>query len=248
MQLAELIRLFTNKEPSCYSLKLQTCSYADFNAVHIDTGMVKLYLLGGENTIKQSAKEINKAAFLDAGGSPSVVVFPWARASFDNIYARRRRVSRYFKNLGARSVDFVEYSESVEEISVKMMQSDLVYLTGGQMTILVTRLISKGVDRLLHNYEGVIVGRSAGALALAKKGVVTNRYSKDLKLVSGLGLADLCLKTHYDSSKENLLGKLSKTQSICAVPINSAIIYIENDLSFVGDVFLFEKGEKKKLT
>jgi peptidase E len=221
-------------------------SDADFNACHVVIHMVKLYLLGGENTIKQSAKEINQAAFIDAGGSPSVLVFPWARASFDNIYARRRRLCRYFKSLGAKSVHFADYSEPLEEIADRMSQSDLVYLTGGQLTILFSRLIAKGVDDLLRKYDGVIIGRSAGALVLAQQGVVTNRYTKATKFAPGLGIADLCLKTHYESSKDSTLRKLSKTQSIYAVPINSAILYDNGDISFVGEVFLFEDGDKKK--
>ena len=209
--------------------------------------MPKLYLLGGENTIKQSAKEINQTAFRDASGSPSVLVFPWARASFDNIYTRKRRLSKYFKNLGAKSVHFADYSEPLEEIAERMSQSDLVYLTGGQLTILFSRLIAKGVDDLLRKYDGVIIGRSAGALALAKQGVVTNRYSKATKFAPGLGLADLSLKTHYESSKDLTLRRLSKTQSIYAIPINSAILINDTSLTFVGDVFLFEDGDKKKV-
>jgi dipeptidase E len=209
--------------------------------------MAKLYLLGGENTIKQSAKEINQAAFIDAGGSPSVLVFPWARASFDNIYARRKRLRRYFKSLGAKSVHFADYSEPLEEIADRMSQSDLVYLTGGQLTILFSRLTTKGVDDLLRKYDGVIIGRSAGALALTKQGVVTNRYTKATKLAPGLGLVDLCLKTHYEPSKDATLRRLSKIQSIYAVPINSAILINYASLTFVGDVFLFKDGDKNKV-
>lgn len=209
--------------------------------------MTKLYLLGGENTILQSAKEINKAAFIDAGGSPVVLVFPWARASFDNIYLRRRRIQRYFKNLGALSIDFVDYSEEIQDIATKVSHSDIIYLTGGQMMILVTRLVTKGMEKLLQKYEGIIVGRSAGALALAKQGVVTNRYSKATILASGLGLADFSLKTHYNSSKDAALIRLSKLQNIYALPINSAIVCENNNLSFIGNAFLFENGEKKKI-
>ena len=209
--------------------------------------MAKLYLLGGENTIKRTAREINHAAFIDAGGSPDVLVFTWARASFDNIYARRRRIRGYFQSLGAKSVKFVDYSESLEEISAQMTQSTLIYLTGGQLTILITRLKAKGVDDLLRDFSGVIVGRSAGALALAKQGVVTERYSQKVKLMPGLGLANLYLKTHYKPAKDEALKRLSVTQKIYAIPSASALIWKDNKASFFGKCFLFEKGEKRKL-
>jgi len=45
--------------------------------------MPKLYLLGGENVYKRSAREVNERAFQDAGEPLDILVFPWARASFD---------------------------------------------------------------------------------------------------------------------------------------------------------------------
>jgi len=208
--------------------------------------MAKFYLLGGENTIRKSAKEINKSAFLDAGVSPAFLVFPWARASFDDNYLRRRRLSKYFQSLGARSVDFVDFSEPTSMIAERMANTELVYLTGGQMIILLARLKQTGVDKLLTKYDGLIIGRSAGALALAKYGIVTNRYSKQVKAAPGLGLTDLCIKTHYEPSKDGFLENFSQRQSIFAIPSHSAIIVDKGNLSFLGEVYLFEKGEKHK--
>ena len=54
--------------------------------------MAKLYFLGGERVVKQDSREINKAAFHEAAEEPRVVVFPWARASFDKKYKRRQRL------------------------------------------------------------------------------------------------------------------------------------------------------------
>ena len=64
--------------------------------------MVKLYFLGGENVAKREAKEINEKAFQDAGGTPTVLVVPWARPSFDAKYRRRKKLADYFRSLGAR--------------------------------------------------------------------------------------------------------------------------------------------------
>jgi hypothetical protein len=76
--------------------------------------MTKLYFLGGENVAKRDAKEVNAQAFQDAGGAPVVLVVPWARPSFDASYKRRKRVVDYFRSLGASTVDFSEFSDSLE--------------------------------------------------------------------------------------------------------------------------------------
>jgi dipeptidase E len=135
--------------------------------------MPKYYLLGGENIHKRDAEEVNQRAFNDAGETPKILVFPWARASFDKTYLKSKLLFDYFRSLGASTVNIVEYSFTLEEIKEKIFESDLVYLTGGVTSVLLERLRKLGVDSLLKDYEGIIVGRSAGALALCKKCVIT---------------------------------------------------------------------------
>jgi dipeptidase E len=209
------------------------------------TCMTKLYFLGGENVAKRDSREINEAAFRDAGEAPAVVVFPWARMSFDNTFKRRKRLFDYFISLGACTIDFVEYSDPPETVAQKVEFSDLIYLPGGLASVLIERLKNKNVDRLLHDYDGVVVGRSAGALALGKKCVVTrNRPNPTSKLIPGIGLVDFSVKAHYKHSKDDALRRLSKEERIYAIPERSALVYNDGCLSFMGDVYLFQKGEK----
>jgi peptidase E len=128
-----------------------------------------------------------------------------------------------------------------------MAESNLVYLTGGLASVLVERLKNMGVDRLLHDYGSVIVGRSAGALALCRKCIITCRSNSKVKIINGIGLADLTLKVHYKPEKENALEKLSRQEKIYAVPEGSALIYNNDACSFIGEVYLFENGKKRML-
>lgn len=209
--------------------------------------MPKLYFLGGENVFKRSAREVNERAFQDAGEPLIVIVFPWARASFDKTYKRRKRIVDYFISLGADKIEFIEYSDPKEIIAEKISFSNLIYLTGGLVSALVERLRKIDVDHLLQNYQGVIIGRSAGALALSKRAVITCRQSQKTKLVNGLGLVDLTLKVHYTPEKDSELELLSKKDKIYAVPSSSAIVYENGALSFIGEAFLFENGKKRNL-
>ncbi|MGD6806595.1 MAG: Type 1 glutamine amidotransferase-like domain-containing protein [Candidatus Bathyarchaeia archaeon] len=209
--------------------------------------MPRIYLLGGETVSCRSAKEINLAAFEDAAKSPSVLVFPWARASFDRSYSKRKLLQCYFSSLGAGSVDFVEYGED-EAIREKLAQSDLVYLTGGQAMILIERSKKAGLHRLLKDYEGVIVGRSAGALALCRGCVTTCRYNSKVRVTEGLGLVDITLKTHYLPQKDETLRHFSLKQPIYAVPKDSALTCDNGNLSAIGTVYLFQNGQKQAIT
>ncbi len=209
--------------------------------------MAKLYLLGGENVRKRSALVINERAFQDAAEHPSVVVFPWARASFDGAYRKRKLLSEYFVGLGAINVDFVEYSDSKDTIRQKIASSNLIYLTGGLVNALLERLAKMGVNDMLRSYDGVIVGRSAGALALCRRCVITNRRNKQAKTVGGMGLADIALKVHYKPEKDTALHQLSKRGRIYAVPSRSAIVYENGIRQILGKAYLFDNGEKIKL-
>jgi peptidase E len=209
--------------------------------------MTKLYFLGGENVVKRDSREINEVAFRDAAEAPRVVVFPWARASFDKACKRRKRLFDYFRNLGASTVDFADYSDTMEEITKKVACSNLIYLPGGLASVLVERLKNKNVDRLLHKYSGVVVGRSAGALALGKKCVVTkNRRTPISRLISGIGLVNFSVKAHYKPSKDEALKRLSQQEKIYAIPERAALVYDNGALSFMGDVYLFQNGEKTR--
>ena len=215
--------------------------------MQIILGMPKLYLLGGENVFNRTAKEVNERAFQDAGTPLVVVVFAWARASFDRDYKKRANLTDYFKSLGANTVEFIEYSYPKELIAQKIASSNLIYLTGGLVTALVERLKRMGVDNLLRNYSGVIVGRSAGALVLCRKCIITNRRSKAVSIIDGLGLTDLTLKAHYKPQNDETLVLLSKQQPIYAVPARSALICKNGKLSLMGKAFLFDKGLKQEL-
>ncbi len=207
--------------------------------------MPKYYLLGGENTHKRDAEEINLCAFDDAGKTPRVLVFAWARASFDKTYPKSKLMFDYFRSLGALTVNTVDYSCTFDEIKEKLSESDLVYLTGGVPTVLVERLKKSGIRSLLRDFEGVIVGRSAGALALCKKCLITCRSTSEVTVIDGLGLVDLTFKAHYKLGKDEKLIALSKSADIFAVPKDSAIISDNGSLSVINNVYLFHKGERQ---
>ena len=209
--------------------------------------MPKLYLLGGENVYKRNALVINEDAFKEAGERPTVVVFPWARASFDRAYPERKLLSDYFFSLGATSVDFMDFSDSRQRIAEKIAVSGLIYLTGGLVSALVERLRKSNVDSMLFDYRGVVVGRSAGALALCRRCVVTPRRSKKVRVIDGLGLADLTLKAHYRRIKDEILLKLSQNEKIYAIPSRSAIVYDGAIQKIIGKAYVFENGVREIL-
>ncbi len=119
--------------------------------------MPRYYLLGGENTHKRDAQEVNQRAFNDAGGRPRVLVFSWTRASFDKTYPKRKLLFDYFRSLGSTTVNTMDYSSSCSEIKERICESDLVYLTGGVPSVLVERLKKLGSAFYLRSLRGLLL-------------------------------------------------------------------------------------------
>ncbi len=206
--------------------------------------MPKLYLLGGENVYRRSAKEINQKAFEDTAQPRRVLVFPWARASFDRHYQKRKLFVDYMRSLGASTVDFIEYSEG-DSLAERIAASNLIYLTGGQPSVLMERARTIGLEPLLKRYRGVIVGRSAGALALCSRFVSTIRSNSKVRVLDGLGIVDITLKAHYTPQKDEALKRFSFETPIFALPAGSALVCGNGKLSVIGEVYLFHEGERQ---
>jgi peptidase E len=213
----------------------------------LDTRMTKLYFLGGEDVAERDSKEINEKAFMEAGGTPDVLIFNWTAESADKMGKYAKIMVDYFKDIGASTVEFAEYSDSLEKIAQKAKRSDLIYLPGGITTILLERILESKVDSLLREYDKIIVGNSAGALALGRDCILTRgKRNKRTVIIPGLSLVDFSVKVHYKPSKDNELKQLSHERKIYAIPERCALIYDRGYVSSIGDIYLFQNGEKTK--
>jgi dipeptidase E len=209
--------------------------------------MGKLYFLGGEDIVKRDSKEINKRALFAAGGAPNVLIFPWTSESMDRADKYRNIMAKYFEELGASKIEFADSTESLKELVKKVNRSDLVYLRGGATRVLVERMKNARADNLLRKCNKVVVGNSAGALALCEDCILTKDEDNPVTvMISGFGLVDFSVKVHYNASKDIELKELSMKRKIYAIAERCALVYDGGDPTFIGDVYLFHKGKKTK--
>jgi len=206
--------------------------------------MLKLYLLGGEDIKTKGSMDVNSQAFKDAGGAPLVLVFPWTSREKVREDAYRRLMVDYFKELGAKGVRFVEPSLPYPDMVKLVEQSDLIYLPGGDPKVLIERMRNTGAAHLLANYDKVIVGNSAGAVALCSEYVLLSEDSSTFTISTGLGLVDLGVAVHYDPYMDAQLESLSTSRNIFAVPEGGAVVVSCCSISLIGPVAVFQEGKK----
>ncbi len=216
--------------------------------------MPKLYFLGGTDFEKGEHKGLVKKIFADINNSPVILVFPWTAKVEKKKY--RKSTVDYFKNIGAKKIIYPEISDPLHKIVEKINSSDLIYLPGGEPKFLVKKLHEKKIVPYLKKYAGTIVGNSAGSLALCKKYAVIKGQDHRPKTAfeQGIGLVDFAVSVHYGGPKKLLSGEspaknlknLSKKTNIkiYAIPEGHALAYNSKNLKFIGDVYLFNKGEK----
>ena len=217
--------------------------------------MSKLYLLGGEDIRKRTSQQIMEKAVADAGPNPTVLIFPWTSEKVDNEGEYRAIMTEYFLDLGAETIQFAEPWDPYGALIKKARSSQIIYLPGGNPQLLIDRMLISRGDEVLAEFDGIIVGNSAGALALCKKyaAIVGQGEAHMTRFFKGFGELDFAVAVHYKPDDEGVnhsadkelldLSEKSATK-IYAIPENSAIIYTKGKLNFDGPVFQFYRGNR----
>jgi len=167
-----------------------------------------------------------------------VAVVPTAAASHRPELAAENGV-RHFSALGADATTVMildEADAANEALCGRLMESDLIYLTGGNPAHLVEVLQgSPALAALRQSLEqgSIVGGSSAGAMALGPLVAFPRQGVAD-----GLALADVVTVPHSESIEEGRLQELSRTiggdHTIVAIPSQSACLVTGQRLEGLG--------------
>ena len=139
-----------------------------------------------------------------------------------------------------------------------VLQSDIIYLGGGNTYYFLKNLKKKGLLKELRSWVysgGVLVGLSAGAILMTKKIETAGfpSFDKDendesIKNLKAIGLVDFDFFPHYRNSKryDTEIEAFSLMQNIplYACPDGSGIIISGATMSFIGKSACFIQGKK----
>jgi peptidase E len=219
--------------------------------------MKRLYLLGGEDVRKRTSRHIMERAIAGAGQNPTVLIFHWTSDAIDREGEYRALVTEYFMDLGVQTVQFAEPWDTYGALVKKARSSQLIYLPGGNPQLLADRMLVSRGDEVLEEFEGIIVGNSAGALALCRKyaAVVGQGGAQATRFFKGFGWLDFAISVHYMSmngdsgiSPDSELLELSEKSAtkIFAILDDSAMVYENGKMEYIGYVFQFHRGARTR--
>lgn len=108
--------------------------------------------------------------------------------------------TEHFRKIGIEfeNVECITPDTSIEEAQRLVLDSDMVFLLGGNPFLQQQLYVSKGLEPLLQNYDGVIMGMSAGAMNMSKYIIITpcSEEYPDFDIRPGLNLSNISIYPH----------------------------------------------------
>ncbi len=184
--------------------------------------------------IKLSGKKNPKLLFIPTASSDSELYFNTVKKHFGD-------------KLGCK-IDvlyLIKEKPTKKEIKNKILNSDIIYVGGGNTLKMMKIWRKTGVDKILiaaHNKGIILSGLSAGSICWFKWGNSNSRSFNNSKAnlikVSGLNLINALHCPHYDIEKdrEPYLKKMMKKSSGVAIAIDNccALEVIDNKYKIIG--------------
>ena len=135
--------------------------------------------------------------------------------------------TEHFKKIGIEfaNVECITPDMSVEDARKLVLDSDMVFLLGGNPFLQQELYNSKGLTELLKNYNGVIMGMSAGAMNMSKYIIITPSSEEypDFDIRPGLNLSNISIYPHNNfegtifPEQVDLGGEITKSNDLIKV-------------------------------
>ena len=135
-----------------------------------------------------------------------------------------------YKKLGCNTF-YLKKSNLVNNPNIvkeKINNADIIYIGGGDSKKLIDNIKKYNLDELLKNSDALIVGISAGANILCKKGLsdyeIENNISNNYVFVDGLSFININLCPHGEDEKRLEDIKLDKSiKKVLILPTNTMV-------------------------
>lgn len=149
-----------------------------------------------------------------------------------------------------------------DDAQTLIWESDLILLAGGHVPTQNAFFHEIGLRQLLENYQGVIVGISAGSMNCADTVYVQPEEEGESdpdfpRFLPGLGLTDVNILPHYQQVKDNILDGLRLFEDItCAdsygqcffVFPDGTYLLIENGTQTIfGECYCLQNGQMEQI-
>ena len=171
--------------------------------------------------------------------------FVFIASEFEKMHEKTDKYFHFFLKMFQESaISFeetcvVDGRMTAEDAQKAVKEADVVWLSGGNTPVEFAYLKKYGLDTILRQHNGVVIGMSAGAINMAKNAICTLSCGHvKQEIYEGLGYVDFSVEPHFRSDKltDELL-ELSKEHVIYGLCDDSIIVSKDGKVSFYGEVY-----------
>jgi peptidase E len=153
-----------------------------------------------------------------------------------------------FLNYGIKeeNIKWINYfSDTTESAIWKIKNSDIIFLTGGLPDKTIERLEKFKIVEQIENYNGVLIGSSAGAMVqIAEYHITPDKDYRRFSYNTGLNIIkDFGIEVHYkdlDIQNKYIEKAINeKSKKVYAIKDKGGIIINNGELTLLGEVRLF---------
>ena len=210
--------------------------------------MKKIYLLSGPGTTKGFSNVVSNELQKDLKDVKTISFIASSPKDHEKninfVYGNEKITGmiNHLKNFAS----FEQVSIVDDENKYLDINTDVIYLLGGNYETQLSFIKENKFDEVLKNYNGILLCTSCGAMNIAKYGY----YSKDDDIeksffYEGIGLTNITIDPHFEIENEIQVKedrKMSFEHVIYGVPNSSCIRINNNKVEMIGKVYEFNNG------
>ena len=211
--------------------------------------MKKIYLLSGPGTTEGFSKNLLNEMKKDLKDTKTISFIASSpnkhQKNLDFVYGAEG-ITGMINHL--KEIHTFEQINIIDELNKDkniLINSDVIYLLGGNHETQLEFIKDNSFDKILKEFNGILLCTSCGAMNIAKKGY----YSKDEEesesfFYDGIGLIDITIDPHFDINNKEQVSeaiKMSSIHKIYGVPNDSGIKIENNEIKEIGNIYIFDK-------
>lgn len=210
--------------------------------------MKKIYLLSGPGTTEGFSNEIAEELKKDLSGAKTISFISSSPSKHEknlNFVYGNDKITGMINHL--KDFALFDKIDIIDDENRNLdIRSDVIYLLGGNPETQLKFIKEQELDKVLKNYDGILLCTSCGAMNIAEMGY----YSKDEDVdksyfYNGIGLIDITVDPHFDISNTeqvNEAKKMSLKHVIYGVSNSSCIKITNGTIKMIGKIYIFKDG------
>ncbi|MFE0507304.1 Type 1 glutamine amidotransferase-like domain-containing protein [Peribacillus butanolivorans] len=207
---------------------------------------MEICFIGGGNHLNNELGEVFLELSKMIKPDARILIIPFAtdNSRYESWMAIIKQAFSIMENV---SVELLHEDLSDKEMKKSINEHDILYFIGGKPERLIHVIEEKGLTPIIKDFQGLIIGYSAGSLAFCNDCIITkDKDYPETIVIKGLGLVGFSVEVHYEDNIDGELIPLSNERKVYAIPNGSAIFSKNGKLFKVAnDIYSFQNMKKE---